>query len=29
LDEIRDLVKKERPKLIVTGATAYPRNFWF
>jgi glycine hydroxymethyltransferase len=27
LDEIRDLVKKERPKLIVTGATAYPRNF--
>ncbi|MDX9893567.1 MAG: serine hydroxymethyltransferase [Patescibacteria group bacterium] len=29
LDEIRDLVKKEKPKLIVTGATAYPRIFDF
>jgi len=24
-DEIRDLAKRERPKLIVAGATAYPR----
>lgn len=24
-DEIRDVAKKERPKLIVAGATAYPR----
>ena len=24
-DEIRDLAKRERPKLIIAGATAYPR----
>jgi glycine hydroxymethyltransferase len=28
-DEVRDLAKKERPKIIVTGATAYPRLFDF
>ncbi len=29
LDEVRDIAKKEKPKLIVTGATAYPRIFDF
>jgi glycine hydroxymethyltransferase len=28
-DAIRDLARKERPKIIVTGATAYPRLFHF
>jgi glycine hydroxymethyltransferase len=28
-DAIRDLALKERPKIIVTGATAYPRQFDF
>jgi glycine hydroxymethyltransferase len=28
-DAVRDLAKKERPKLIVCGATAYPRQFDF
>jgi glycine hydroxymethyltransferase len=28
-DAIRDLARKERPKIIVTGATAYPRQFDF
>ena len=28
-DAIRDLARKERPKIIVTGATAYPREFDF
>jgi glycine hydroxymethyltransferase len=28
-DAIRDLARKERPKIIVTGATAYPRVFDF
>ncbi|HLC89462.1 MAG TPA: serine hydroxymethyltransferase [Patescibacteria group bacterium] len=28
-DEIRALAKKEKPKMIVTGATAYPRIFDF
>ncbi len=28
-DAIRDLARKERPKIIVTGATAYPRAFDF
>jgi glycine hydroxymethyltransferase len=28
-DAIRDLARKERPKIIVTGATAYPRLFDF
>jgi glycine hydroxymethyltransferase len=28
-DAVRDLAKKERPKIIVTGATAYPRQFDF
>jgi len=26
LDQVRDLAKRERPKLIVAGATAYPRR---
>src|SRR3954470_11058406 len=26
LDQVRDLARKERPKLIVAGATAYPRR---
>ena len=25
LDQVRDLARAERPKLIITGATAYPR----
>ncbi|OGY43899.1 MAG: serine hydroxymethyltransferase [Candidatus Buchananbacteria bacterium RIFCSPHIGHO2_01_FULL_39_14] len=29
LDEIREMAKKEKPKMIVTGATAYPRIFDF
>jgi len=28
-DAIRDLARKERPKIMVTGATAYPRLFDF
>jgi glycine hydroxymethyltransferase len=28
-DAIRDLARKERPRIIVTGATAYPRQFDF
>ena len=28
-DAVRDLAKKERPKIIVAGATAYPRQFDF
>ena len=28
-DAVRDLARKERPKIIVTGATAYPRQFDF
>jgi glycine hydroxymethyltransferase len=28
-DEVRELAKKERPKIIVAGATAYPRAFDF
>jgi glycine hydroxymethyltransferase len=28
-DTVRDLARRERPKLIVTGATAYPRQFDF
>jgi glycine hydroxymethyltransferase len=28
-DAVRDLAKKERPKIIVSGATAYPREFDF
>jgi glycine hydroxymethyltransferase len=28
-DAIRELARKERPKIIVTGATAYPRQFDF
>src|SRR3990172_5694433 len=28
-DAIRDLARKERPKIIVAGATAYPRQFDF
>ncbi len=28
-DAVRELAKKERPKMIVTGATAYPREFDF
>ncbi len=27
MDEVRDLAREHRPKIIVTGATAYPR-FW-
>ncbi|MAF13603.1 MAG: serine hydroxymethyltransferase [Parcubacteria group bacterium] len=29
MNEIRDMAKKEKPKMIVTGATAYPRIFDF
>ena len=29
LDEVRAIAKKEKPKMIVTGATAYPRIFDF
>jgi glycine hydroxymethyltransferase len=29
MDEVRKLALKERPKMIVTGATAYPREFDF
>jgi glycine hydroxymethyltransferase len=28
-DQVRELAKQERPKLIVSGATAYPREFDF
>jgi glycine hydroxymethyltransferase len=28
-DAVRDLARKERPNIIVTGATAYPRQFDF
>jgi glycine hydroxymethyltransferase len=28
-DAVRELAKRERPKIIVTGATAYPRQFDF
>ncbi len=28
-DKVRDLAKQERPKIIVAGATAYPRQFDF
>jgi glycine hydroxymethyltransferase len=28
-DEVRDLARKERPKILVAGATAYPRQFDF
>ena len=28
-DAMRDLARKERPQMIVTGATAYPRQFDF
>jgi len=28
-DAIRDLARRERPRMIVTGATAYPRQFDF
>ena len=28
-DEVRELAKRERPKLIFSGATAYPREFDF
>ncbi len=28
-DQVREMAKKERPKLIVSGATAYPREFDF
>ncbi len=28
-DEVRELARKERPKIIVAGATAYPREFDF
>lgn len=29
MDEVRALARKERPKIIVAGATAYPRQFDF
>ena len=29
MDEIRKIAKEEKPKMIVTGATAYPRTFDF
>lgn len=29
LDELREIAKKEKPKMIVTGATAYPRVYDF
>lgn len=28
-DQVREMAKRERPKLIVSGATAYPREFDF
>ena len=28
-DQVRDLARKERPKILVAGATAYPREFDF
>ncbi len=28
-DEVREMARKERPKIIVSGATAYPREFDF
>ncbi|MEX0786738.1 MAG: serine hydroxymethyltransferase [Dehalococcoidia bacterium] len=28
-DKVRDLARKERPKILVAGATAYPREFDF
>ena len=28
-DQVRDLARRERPKIIVAGATAYPRQFDF
>ncbi len=28
-DQLRDLARRERPKIIVAGATAYPRQFDF
>ena len=28
-DQVRELARKERPKIIVSGATAYPREFDF
>jgi glycine hydroxymethyltransferase len=28
-DQVRELARKERPRVIVTGATAYPRQFDF
>jgi len=28
-DALRDLVRKERPRMLITGATAYPRQFDF
>ncbi len=29
MDSVRDIARKERPKIIVTGASAYPRTFDF
>ena len=29
LDEVRELARRERPKILVSGATAYPREFDF
>ena len=29
MDQVRDLARRERPKIIVAGATAYPRQFDF
>lgn len=29
MDEVRELARRERPKIIVAGATAYPRRFDF
>ncbi len=28
-DEVRDLAKKEKPKMIIAGASAYPREIRF